>query len=91
MLSFGENRGLRAGIAAGYAYAGEHGYAFCGRVDADGQHPVSELARLLERVQAGEATSRSARASSRGDGYAAYRYEPSPGRAVRHRRAAPAG
>jgi MFS family permease len=28
VLSFGENRGLRAGIAAGYRYAHEHGYAF---------------------------------------------------------------
>src|SRR5688572_9812025 len=35
VLSFGENRGLRAGIAAGYTWALEHGYAFCGRVDAD--------------------------------------------------------
>src|SRR5918999_1222985 len=55
VLSFGENRGLRAGIAAGYAWALEHGYAFCGRVDADGQHPVPELRRLLERVRSGEA------------------------------------
>ena len=43
VLSFGENRGLRAGIAAGYGYAREHGYELCGRVDADGQHPVEEL------------------------------------------------
>ena len=39
VVSFGENRGLRAGIAAGYREAAERGYAFCGRVDADGQHP----------------------------------------------------
>lgn len=26
VLSFGENRGLRAAIAAGYGYAAEHGY-----------------------------------------------------------------
>ena len=43
VVSFGENRGLRAGIAAGYGYANDHGYAFCGRVDADGQHPATEL------------------------------------------------
>ena len=36
VLSFGENRGLRAAIAAGYGYAAEHGYEYCGRVDADG-------------------------------------------------------
>ena len=63
VLSFGENRGLREGIAAGYAYADEHGYEYVGRVDADGQHPVEELARLLAIVRAGEATSLSARAS----------------------------
>ncbi len=51
MLSFGENRGLRAGIAAGYEYARTNGYALCGRVDADGQHPAAELRRLLERVR----------------------------------------
>ena len=53
VLSFGENRGLREGIAAGYRYAEEHGYDFGGRVDADGQHPVVELRRLLALVQAG--------------------------------------
>ena len=44
VVSFGENRGLRAGIAAGYREAHDRGYAYCGRVDADGQHPVDELA-----------------------------------------------
>jgi glycosyltransferase involved in cell wall biosynthesis len=53
VLAFPENRGLRAGIAAGYAYAHEHEYAVCGRVDADGQHPVAELRRLVEEVRAG--------------------------------------
>src|SRR5204863_3128900 len=53
VLSFGENRGLRAGIAAGYGHAGANGYAVCGRVDADGQHPVPELPRLLELLRSG--------------------------------------
>src|SRR6476659_6626536 len=48
VLSFGENRGLAEGIAAGYRWALEHGYAYCGRVDADGQHPAAELHRLLD-------------------------------------------
>src|SRR5688500_19249931 len=52
VLSFGENRGLPIGIAAGYAWALEHGYAYCGRVDADGQHPAAELSRLLALVRA---------------------------------------
>src|SRR4051812_10516717 len=51
VVSFGETRGLRAGIATGYREASERGYAFCGRVDADGQHPADELARLLELVR----------------------------------------
>jgi glycosyltransferase involved in cell wall biosynthesis len=54
VVSFGLNRGLPAGIAAGYAYALQHGYDLCGRVDADGQHPVMELQRLLARVAEGE-------------------------------------
>jgi glycosyltransferase involved in cell wall biosynthesis len=53
VVSFPENRGLRAAIATGYGFAAEHGYAFCGRVDGDGQHPVAELRRLLERVRSG--------------------------------------
>jgi glycosyltransferase involved in cell wall biosynthesis len=53
VLSFGENRGLQAGIAAGYEYALSHGYELCGRVDADGQHPAAELRLLLERVSSG--------------------------------------
>jgi glycosyltransferase involved in cell wall biosynthesis len=80
VLSFGENRGLRAGIAAGYGYAHEHGYAFAGRVDADGQHPVAELARLLEIVKAGQADVAVGSRFVSGEGYAEYRYEPSGSR-----------
>ena len=80
VLSFGENRGLRAGIAAGYDYAREHGYAFAGRVDADGQHPVDELARLLGIVRSGEADVAVGSRFATGDGYEAFRYEPSPSR-----------
>jgi glycosyltransferase involved in cell wall biosynthesis len=47
------NRGLPAAIAAGYAHAHSHGYAVCGRVDADGQHPAAELRRLVAEVRAG--------------------------------------
>jgi glycosyltransferase involved in cell wall biosynthesis len=77
VLSFGENRGLRAAIAAGYAYAAEHGYAFCGRVDADGQHPVSELRRLLEIVRSGSADVAvgSRFATPGGNGFSRERYE----------------
>jgi hypothetical protein len=77
VLSFGENRGLRAGIAAGYGWALEHGYAFCGRVDADGQHPAPELKRLLAMVRADECDVAVGSRFVSGEGYAAYRYRPS--------------
>jgi glycosyltransferase involved in cell wall biosynthesis len=80
VVSFGLNRGLPAGIAAGYGYALEHGYAFCGRVDADGQHPVEELARLLERVRSGACDVAVGSRFVTGDGFAAYRYRPTPAR-----------
>jgi glycosyltransferase involved in cell wall biosynthesis len=80
VVSFGTNRGLPAGIAAGYGYALEHGYAFCGRVDADGQHPVGELARLLERVRAGACDVAVGSRFASGDGFAAYRYRPTAAR-----------
>jgi glycosyltransferase involved in cell wall biosynthesis len=78
VLSFPENRGLRAGIAAGYRYAAEHGYAYAGRVDADGQHPAAELARLLAIVRSGEADVAVGSRFVAGDGHAPYRYLPSP-------------
>jgi len=80
VLSFGENRGLQEGIAAGYAYAERRGYEYVGRVDADGQHPVAELARLLSVVRSGEADVAVGSRFATGDGYEAYRYEPSPSR-----------
>ena len=80
VLSFGENRGLRQGIAAGYGYALDHGYAFVGRVDADGQHPVDELRRLLERVREGSCDVAVGSRFAEGDGYEAFRYEPTAAR-----------
>lgn len=77
VVSFGQNRGLPAGIAAGYAYALEQAYAFCGRVDADGQHPVQELARLLALIRADACDVAVGSRFASGDGYAPYRYRPS--------------
>jgi glycosyltransferase involved in cell wall biosynthesis len=51
VVTFDENRGLRFGIAEGYKFALDHGYAFCGRLDADGQHPAAELREMLARVR----------------------------------------
>ena len=80
VLSLGTNQGLRVGIAAGYRWALEHGYAFCGRVDADGQHPPEELARLLERVQSGECDVAIGSRFVSDTVYAPYRYSPSTAR-----------
>jgi hypothetical protein len=61
-------------------YAHEHGYAFAGRVDADGQHPVDELVRLLTIVRSGEADVAVGSRFVSGEGYEPYRYAPSPSR-----------
>ena len=82
VLSFGENRGLRAAIAAGYRYAHEQGYDVCGRIDADGQHPPAELGRLLARVVDGKADVAVGSRFAAGEGYAARRYLPSRDRAL---------
>jgi len=80
VLSLATNRGLRVGIAAGYRWALEHDYAYCGRVDADGQHPPHELARLLALVREDRCDVAVGSRFVSGDGYAAYRYRPSPAR-----------
>jgi glycosyltransferase involved in cell wall biosynthesis len=80
VLGFPENRGLQAAIAAGYGYAAEHGYRFCGRVDADGQHPAAELRRLLDRVRSGACDVAVGSRFVSGAGYPEYRYRPSPAR-----------
>ena len=75
VLCFGENRGLPAGIAVGYGYALEHGYRFCGRVDADGQHPVAELRRLLDLVRGDACDVAVGSRFASGEGYPPRRYE----------------
>jgi hypothetical protein len=80
VVRFDENRGLQSAIAAGYGYAAEHGYRFCGRVDADGQHPAAELRRLLERVRSGACDVAVGSRFVSGAGYPEYRYMPSRSR-----------
>jgi hypothetical protein len=77
VVSFGENRGLRAGIAEGYRRAQERGYAYCGRVDGDGQHRAAELRRLLDLVRRGECDVAVGSRFVAGAGYEPYRYRPS--------------
>ncbi len=80
VLTFPENRGLPIAVAAGYEYAARKHYGYCGRVDADGQHPVAELRRLLDLVRSGECDVAVGSRFVAGDGYEAYRYKPSPAR-----------
>jgi glycosyltransferase involved in cell wall biosynthesis len=44
------NQGLGAALQTGYLYAMREGYECCAHLDADGQHPPAEVARLLEEV-----------------------------------------
>ena len=76
VLSLGRNRGLPVGIAAGYRWAFEHDYAYCGRVDADGQHPAAELSRLLDMVRGDKCDVAVGSRFVSGEGYAPYRYRP---------------
>ena len=45
------NQGLGAALQTGYLWALREGYDCCAHLDADGQHPASEVARLLSEVQ----------------------------------------
>ena len=49
------NQGLGAALQTGYLYALREGYDCCAHLDADGQHPPAEVARLLEEVGADRA------------------------------------
>ena len=49
------NQGLGAALQTGYLYALREGYDCCAHLDADGQHPPAEVARLLEEIYADRA------------------------------------
>jgi glycosyltransferase involved in cell wall biosynthesis len=49
------NQGLGAALQTGYLYALREGYDYCAHLDADGQHPPRDVARLLAEVQADRA------------------------------------
>lgn len=82
VVSFEENRGLRFGIAEGYRYAADHGYAVCGRLDADGQHPAAELAGMLALVRDDEADVAIGSRFLSESGEDCERYRPAPERVV---------
>ena len=78
--ALGTNLGLRYGVAAGYRWALDHGYRYCGRIDADGQHPAHELARLLALVRADSCDVAVGSRFVSGEGYPPNRYRSSPAR-----------
>jgi glycosyltransferase involved in cell wall biosynthesis len=49
------NQGLGAALQTGYLHALREGYDTCAHLDADGQHPPREVARLLEEIYADRA------------------------------------
>jgi glycosyltransferase involved in cell wall biosynthesis len=49
------NQGLGAALQTGYLYALREGYDLCAHLDADGQHPPAEVARLIDEVRADHA------------------------------------
>lgn len=49
------NQGLGAALQTGYLYALREGYDCCAHLDADGQHPAAEVARLLAEVESDRA------------------------------------
>jgi glycosyltransferase involved in cell wall biosynthesis len=82
VVTFPENRGLRAGIAEGYRQAAERGYRYCGRLDADGQHPPAELGRMLDLVRGDECDVAVGSRFLPGAGADGQRYQPAPERVV---------
>jgi glycosyltransferase involved in cell wall biosynthesis len=49
------NQGLGAALQTGYLYALREDYECCAHLDADGQHPPAEVARLLDVVRSDRA------------------------------------
>ncbi len=82
VVSFPHNRGLKVGIAEGYRQALKRGYAYCGRLDADGQHPAGELRGMLELVRSGECDVAIGSRFLPDSGKDGERYQPAPERVV---------
>jgi len=82
------NQGLGAALQTGYLYALREGYDFCAHLDADGQHPPAEVARLLAEVRADRADLvigsryRDAGADGDDDGIAGEDYKPTISRRI---------
>ena len=70
------------GIAEGYRQALKRDYAYCGRLDADGQHLAGELRRMLELVRSGECDVAIGSRFLPESGKDGERYKPAPERVV---------
>ena len=55
VLSLPFNVGIGGAVQTGFRYALEHGYDIAVRLDGDGQHDASEIPKVLEPIEAGEA------------------------------------
>ncbi len=55
VISLPFNLGIGAAMQTGYRYAAENGYDVAVQVDGDGQHPATEIRKLLRRLEAGDA------------------------------------
>lgn len=55
VASFPFHVGIGGAVHAGYLYAARYDYDYCAHLDADGQHPASELHKLLDAVWSEEA------------------------------------
>ena len=58
------------------------GYEYCGRLDADGQHPAAELSRMLELVRSGECDVAIGSRFLPESGRDGERYKPAPERVI---------
>ena len=55
VLRLPHNLGIGGAVQTGYKFADEAGYDIAIQLDADGQHDPTELARLIEPIEQGEA------------------------------------
>ena len=49
------NQGVGAAHQTAYLFAVRSGYEVCGQIDGDGQHPATELVKLVDEVASGRA------------------------------------
>ena len=53
VISLPYNMGIGTAVQSGFLFAKEKGYHFAVQVDGDGQHPASEIPRLLAALENG--------------------------------------